>query len=281
MPRTPFVAMQYLLPHHLLSRVVGRLAECRWPPVKGPFIRWFIRRYGVDMNEAREPDPAAYSCFNAFFTRALRDGARPLADDPDAVVCPADGGISQLGRIDGETILQAKDHRYSLGALLGADGERSEPFRGGHFITVYLSPRDYHRVHMPFGGRLLETHYIPGRLFSVNQRTTDEVPGLFARNERLVCLFETQRGPMAIVLVGAMIVAGIETVWAGRICPTARGAWSEDFRQQHSAVELGRGEELGRFQLGSTVIVLFGPAAAQWRETLQPGNAVRMGQALT
>lgn len=276
-----FVAVQYLLPHHLLSRTAGLLARCRIRPVRSLFIRWFIRRYRVDMNEAEISDPSAYSCFNSFFTRALREGARPMPDSESIVASPADGIISQLGPVRQDALLQAKGRHFTLAALLGGDRERCVPFRDGRFFTVYLSPRDYHRVHMPLDGTLLETHYIPGRLFSVNQATTDHVPGLFARNERLVCLFDTGRGPMAVVLVGAMIVAGIETVWAGQVCPGARKPYSEDFRGRDTPVQLPRGGEMGRFKLGSTVIVLFGDQAVEWREDLKPGDITRMGQPIS
>lgn len=281
MRKTLFVAVQYLLPHHLLSRTVGLLARCRIRPLRSLFIRWFIRRYRVDMSEAGVSDPAAYECFNDFFTRALREGVRPLPEEKDTVASPADGFISQLGRIRENSLLQAKGRHFTLTALLGGDRARSEPFHDGRFITVYLSPRDYHRVHMPLGGTLLETHYIPGRLFSVNQTTADHVPGLFARNERLVCLFDTERGPMAVVLVGAMIVAGIETVWAGQVCPGARKPYSEDFRGRDTPIQLPRGGEMGRFKLGSTVIVLFGDQAVEWQEALKAGDTIRMGQAIS
>lgn len=276
-----FLLAQYLLPHHLLSRLVGLAAECRVPWFKNRLIGWFARRYRVDMSEAQVEDLHAYEHFNAFFTRALKDGARPLEAAPDAVLCPADGAISQLGRIEHGRIFQAKGHSFSAVELLGGDAERAAPFLGGSFATVYLSPRDYHRVHMPLAGTLREMVYVPGRLFSVNQLTAENVPELFARNERVVCLFDTERGPMAVVLVGAMIVASIETVWAGLVTPPKRALKS--FRYDAAArapIHLEKGAELGRFKLGSTAIVLFGPEQVEWAEELAAGSPVRMGQRL-
>ncbi len=232
------------------------------------------------MSEAAETDPLAYPTFNAFFTRALRTGARPLANDHGAVLCPADGAVSQLGTITDAGLLQAKGSFYTAAALL-ASTEEAEAFDGGSFATIYLSPRDYHRVHMPVAGRLLSTRYVPGDLFSVNQATAEAIPGLFARNERLVCLFETEYGPMAVVLVGAMIVAGIETVWAGRACSTReRQIQFQDYTAAQPAVELAAGAELGRFYLGSTAIVLFAHGALELSGGLSAGTPVKMGQLL-
>ena len=276
-----FILSQYLLPHHLLSRLAGCIAECRQPWFKNTFTGWFARRYQVDMSEAQVEDLTAYEHFNAFFTRALKDGARPLAEQADAVVCPADGAISQLGLIEHGRLFQAKGHDFSLTALLGGDAERAAPFMGGQFATVYLSPKDYHRVHMPLTGTLREMVYIPGRLFSVNQTTAENVPGLFARNERVACLFDTERGPMAVVLVGAMIVASIETVWAGLVTPPKRELKSVRYDAAARApITLEKGLELGRFKLGSTAIVLFGPDQMHWTAGLEAGSSVRMGQLL-
>ncbi len=208
-----FILAQHLLPHHLLSRLIGGFAECRVPWFKNLLTRWFVRHYDVDMRQAQVEDPTAYENFNAFFTRALKPGARPLPAAADVVVSPSDGAISQLGRIEHGRIFQAKGHSYSLLELLGGDGLRAAPFMGGHFATIYLSPKDYHRVHMPLTGTLKEMVYVPGRIFSVNQLTAENVPELFARNERVVCIFDTAVG-QAVILVGAMIVASIETVWA-------------------------------------------------------------------
>ncbi len=217
-----FIISQYLLPHHLLSRLAGCVAECRVRWFKNAFTAWFARRYQVDMSQALVEDLTSYEHFNAFFTRALKADARPLDTTPGAILSPADGAVSQLGSIDHGRIFQAKGHSFSVLELLGGDPKLSAPFMGGEFATVYLSPKDYHRVHMPLAGTLREMVYVPGRIFSVNQTTAENVPELFARNERVVCLFDTERGPMAVVLVGAMIVASVETVWAGLVTPPKR-----------------------------------------------------------
>ena len=231
------------------------------------------------MSEAVIRDPAKFDNFNAFFTRALVPGARPIDASVGAVVCPADGAISELGRIDEGRILQAKGKHYTVTELL--TDKESNRFIGGSFATVYLSPRDYHRVHMPLTGRLLRTIYVPGKLFSVNRLTADSVPRLFARNERLVCLFETDQGLMAVVLVGAMIVAGIQTVWEGQVCPgPLKSRLLTDYAGTAPPVELAKGAELGRFCLGSTAIVLFESDAVQLDPSLQTHSSVRMGQLL-
>ncbi len=276
-----FILSQYLLPHHLLSRLIGYAADCRAAWFKNRLIGWFAKQYQVDMSEAQIEDLNAFEHFNAFFTRALKPGARPLEQSPGAVLCPADGAISQLGKIEHGRIFQAKGHSFSLVELLGGDSERATPFMGGTFATVYLSPKDYHRVHMPLAGTLTEMVYVPGRLFSVNQSTAENVPELFARNERVVCLFDTERGPMAVVLVGAMIVASIETVWAGLVTPPKRSL--KTFRYDEAArapIVLDKGAELGRFKLGSTAIVLFGADQVQWAQELVAGSPVQMGQLL-
>ncbi len=273
-----FIIMQYLLPQHLLSRLAGCIADCTWPWLKNAFIGWFVKRYQVDMSEARVEEPTAYACFNDFFTRALKEGARPLDQATDSVLCPADGAISQLGAIEHGRIFQAKGQSFSTLELLGGNPEHAALFQGGQFATVYLSPRDYHRVHMPLGGTLREMIYVPGKLFSVNRNTAENVPELFARNERVVCLFDTDAGPMAVVLVGAMIVASVETPWAGLIAPPRRQLRTQQYGQPAPA--LGRGEEMGRFKLGSTAIVLFGPGRTVWDESLRAGDAVRMGQGM-
>jgi phosphatidylserine decarboxylase len=240
-----------------------------------------VKRYNVDMAEAHQTDPMAFENFIDFFTRELKAGARPLPVDSSTPVCPADGAINQLGPITEGRLLQAKGRHFSLTQLLGGDEQSSSAFNSGCFMTVYLSPRDYHRVHMPLTGTLTAMTYIPGKLFSVNNTTAEHVPGLFARNERVVCLFDTERGPMAMVLVGAMIVAGVETVWAGEVCPGNRKAFSVHYPQDAPQVTLQRGEEMGRFKLGSTVIVLFGPDAVALKESLKAGDTVRMGEAIT
>ena len=277
-----FVTFQKLVPQHLLSRVVGRVAESA--RLKKPFIRWFVKRYSVDMSDAQEQDPFAYENFNAFFTRALKAGARPFAEginDALPILCPADGAISQLGEINEHGLLQAKGRYYTVADLLASNQDAAD-FDGGSFATVYLSPKDYHRVHMPVAGKLTKMSYIPGDLYSVNKQTAEGVPNLFARNERLVCLFDTELGPMAVVLVGAMIVAGIETVWAGRVCP-GRDRHKVQVTQYEAtvpAIELAAGAEIGRFYLGSTAIVLFGHAAVELNGKLAADSPVRMGQLL-
>ena len=275
MSDTLFIALQHLIPQHLLSRGTGWLAATRIKTIKNTFISRFAKAYDVNMAEAAEENPLAYENFNAFFTRALKPGARPIAAGAKTVACPADGAISQIGGIFQDRIFQAKGHDYGVAALLGGDDERARPFIGGHFATVYLSPKDYHRAHMPFTGRLREMIYVPGDLYSVNAATAGNVDNLFARNERLVCLFDTAAGPMAVVLVGAMIVAGIATVWAGDIKPHGRHVTVSSY--QHENITLQKGDELGRFYLGSTAIVLFGPNVVDWSENLAPGSAVRMG----
>lgn len=275
-----FLACQHLAPHQKVSRLAGFLADCRVPRVKNFLIGDFVRRYGVNMSEAQVEDPLAYESFNDFFTRALKPEARPLDATPGAVLCPADGSVSQAGRIVDGRIFQAKNHHFDLLDLLGGDAERAAPFAQGSFATIYLSPRDYHRVHMPVSGVLREMVYVPGRLYSVNPLTARSVPGLFARNERVVCIFDTPtHGPMALVLVGAMIVASVQTVWAGRIAPH-RPDLAVTRYEGAQAVHLAQGAEMGRFLLGSTVVALFGRDRVDWTDLAEPGGAVRMGQAL-
>lgn len=274
-----FSLLQYVIPQHLLSRLTGRLAECRIAWVKNQLIKTFVKRFNVDMSEALQEDPTAYANFNDFFTRELKPDVREILADPTRLVSPADGAISELGLLQHGQLLQAKGINYSLTRLLGGNLEKAQPFMGGSFATIYLSPRDYHRVHMPLQGRLLETIYVPGKLFSVNQATADNVPGLFARNERLVCFFETPAGPMALILVGAMIVAGIETVWDGQVAPPARQVTLKDFNDPQPVV-LEKGQEMGRFKLGSTAILVFGPDAVVWNDNLQNGSKVKLGEAL-
>ncbi|GEK47941.1 phosphatidylserine decarboxylase proenzyme [Bisbaumannia pacifica] len=272
-PSKLFALIQYPLPHHLLSRLVGRLAETRVGWLKQLLIKAFIRRFRVDMSEAREPDPGAYACFNDFFTRPLREGARPIES---GLISPADGTLSQFGETHHGTLIQAKGQAFSITSLLGGDMHRAAPFRQGSFATIYLSPRDYHRVHMPLTGTLREMVYVPGRLFSVNRATADHVPNLFARNERLVCLFDTEEGPMAMVLVGAMIVAAIETVWAGQITPLSGRVQTIRFDEP---ITLEKGAEMGRFKLGSTVVMCF--AKEIDFEELVPDISVKMGERLS
>jgi phosphatidylserine decarboxylase len=276
-----FVAAQHLAPQHLMSRAAGSLANTTNPAIKRRFINWFITRYGVDMNEALEPDPEAYPNFNAFFTRALKDGARPLSGGEGTVISPADGTLSQCGEIRRGRLFQAKGQTFSAAELTGEAEPTLEPFEQGLFATIYLSPRDYHRVHMPLTGTLEKMTFIPGRLFSVNPVTTEKVPRLFARNERVVAWFRTEWGPMAVVLVGAMIVAGIETVWAGPVAPAGRRVWSQDYPANGSkALTLERGQEMGRFHLGSTVIVMLPRGCFGPESDLESGQDLRMGNTL-
>lgn len=282
MPMHPFSALQYLLPHHAVSRFVHRISRARNIPGLRATMRWYIRRYGVRMEEAAEPNIEAYPNFNSFFTRALRDGMRPLPDDPRVPCCPVDGYVSQVGRIRNGRLFQAKGQLYSLLELLGGDEARAAPFENGEFATLYLSPGDYHRIHMPLGGRLQEMVHVPGRLFSVGPVCVRDIPRLFARNERVACLFETELGPMAVVLVGAINVGSIETVWSGEVTPPkGRQIVATRYAQSgNQLVELPRGGELGRFNLGSTVIVLFGPGKVRWSKALTAEAPVRLGQAL-
>ncbi|MCL6271966.1 archaetidylserine decarboxylase [Sansalvadorimonas sp. 2012CJ34-2] len=277
-----FIALQHITPHHLLSRLIGIVAECPWPSIKNPLTNWFVKQYNVNMSEAVEENPEAYNCFNDFFTRPLKEGMRPLPEDKNTVVCPADGAISQLGDIKYGQIYQAKGHEFSLTELLGGDHELAAEFQDGKFATVYLSPSDYHRVHMPFGGTLRKMIHVPGRLFSVNQTTAENVPRLFAHNERAVCIFDTEKGPMAVILVGAMIVASIETVWAGLVTPHKRKVQTFDYTPEgRKDIRLERGEEMGRFKLGSTAIVLFGKDQVEWAEELAAETPVQMGHAFS
>ena len=276
------VFILYLLPHHPFSRVVQWSARCRLFPFRKSITRWFIHHYNVDMSEALEPDPEAYPNFNNFFTRALRPEARPVVQEAGEICSPADSAISQLGDIQGTQIFQAKGHTYSLLELLGGSKERARPYIGGRFATMYLSPGDYHRVHMPLSGRLVETAYIPGRLFSVAPDYTESVSRLFARNERVACIFQTEAGPMAVVLVGAIFVGSIETVWAGEITPPrGKGIKVTSYTASDNAIQLERGEEMGRFNMGgSTSIVLFGPGCVKWQSGLVPEMRVKFGQSL-
>jgi phosphatidylserine decarboxylase len=272
-----FIRLQHLIPQHSLSRAAGWLASTENQLLKNTFIRWFVKRYNVDMSLAVEENPLAYSSFNDFFTRALKPGARTIDNAADSIVCPADGAISQLGKIIDGRIFQAKGQNYTAMELLGGDETLAAEFIDGTFATVYLSPRDYHRVHMPYGGKLRAMVSIPGELFSVNTVTAENVPRLFARNERAVAIFDTDIGPMALVLVGAMIVAGIETVWDGQIAPFA----SRDIATSlypYQNITLNKGDEMGRFKLGSTAIVLFAKGKILWDEQFRAGAPTKMGE---
>lgn len=271
-----FITAQHLTPQHALSRLAGRVADSRHPALSQRLINGFIRRYGVDMSEAAEPDPTAYASFNDFFTRALHDDARPIEGDDRTLVCPADGALSQSGTVHRGRLFQAKGQSFSAAELTAQPESELAKFEQGRFATIYLSPKDYHRVHMPLAGTLEQTTTIPGRLFSVNPVTTRNVGRLFARNERLVAWFRTEFGPMAVVMVGALIVAGIETVWGGRVPPGGR-----DVRHNaHNGPFIERGGELGRFYLGSTVILLLPRGATEPVGELMPDQPLRMGEAL-
>lgn len=271
-----FILFQYLVPQHLLSRLVGKLAECRTPWLKNLLIKRFIEHYDVNMAEAADPDYENYPHFNAFFTRPLKEGARDICEE--GIASPADGAISQLGDIVDGRIFQAKGQSYTAQELLGGDAALAAPFAGGKFATIYLSPKDYHRVHMPTAGTLRHGIYVPGDLFSVNNATADNVPRLFSRNERYVAIFDTQYGPMAMVLVGAMIVAGIETVWGGQVAPIKRTLQRTDYPCHIDTQQLAKGDEMGRFKLGSTVVLLFGKDALEWAEDLSHARPLRMGE---
>ncbi len=277
-----FVGLQYLLPHHLLSSLMHSIARVELTPVKDLLIRQAIKWYKVDMQEALESDPGRYRSFNDFFTRALRPDARPVVQLENQVASPADGTLSQAGDIESGFLFQAKGHDYSLLELLGGDVEMSRLFEEGNFATIYLSPRDYHRLHMPVSGSLKRMLHVPGRLFSVNATTCEKVPRLFARNERVICLFETEFGPMAMILVGAIFVSSIETVWAGTITPVRQrvSSWDYQPRSKPDDIELTKGEEMGRFNMGSTVILLFAKDAVEWMEDFQAGSGVRMGESI-
>ena len=271
-----FVTLQYLIPQHGLSRLVGMLARSEVPWIKTTFISLFMKRFGIDLSEAQIEDPDRFETFNAFFPRALKPDARPLeASDAADIACPADGAVSQLGAIRANQVFQAKGHDYSLYDLLGGDSALASEFTNGQFATIYLSPRDYHRVHMPVTGTLRETRYVPGDLFSVNEATANGVPNLFARNERLVCIFDTEHGPAAVILVGAMIVAGIETVFSGQVTPLPKQVVTTDY-QRTAPITLEKGDELGRFLLGSTVVLLFPEGKARFESDLKAGSLVRV-----
>jgi len=265
------------LPHHLISRIAFYASHLR-TPLNRPVIRWFIRRYGVVMADAEEPDPAAYSTFNTFFTRALRVGTRPLAGDDTTLVAPVDGRVSQAGSIAAGTLVQAKGIDYTTAALLG-DAPSAATFDSGRFATLYLAPGDYHRIHMPLTGRLRRMIHVPGRLYSVAPGAVATIDGLFTRNERVCALFDTDYGRMAVILVGALNVGALDTVWAGPITPPrGRRVGVTDYATD-PGLTLQRGAEMGRFNLGSTVIVLV-DRPVTWTAAIEPGNRVRVGSAM-
>lgn len=275
------IALQYMMPKHLLSRIVGKFAAAEAGVVTTAFIKWFIKQYGINMNEALHSEPEAYKTFNDFFTRELKPGLRPVTQDNDIMVHPVDGAVSQLGPIEDGRIFQAKGHHYTALALLGGQADDAARFEGGDFATIYLAPKDYHRIHMPIKGTLSKMTYVPGELFSVNPLTARNVPGLFARNERVVAIFETEKGPLAMVLVGATIVASIETVWAGTVTPpTGKKVFTWDYPTEGpDAITLEKGAEMGRFKLGSTVVMLFAKDAIdEFADGVEAEAVTRMGK---
>ena len=272
------VLPQYLLPQRALTTFAGRIASAQAGSLTTALIRRFIARYGVDMSEAANPDIASYASFNDFFTRALRPGARPLSKAD--LICPVDGAVSQFGAIDSDQIFQAKGHHYSTTTLLGGDAALAAQFQNGHFATIYLSPRDYHRIHMPCHGQLRRMVHVPGALFSVNPTTARGVPGLFARNERVVCVFDSARGPFVMVLVGATIVGSMATVWHGVVNPPRTGTLRSWDYAGKPPVKLRQGDEMGRFLLGSTIVLLLPPGPLHFNADWAPAHPVRLGQAM-
>lgn len=271
------VLPQYLLPKGALTNFAGRVAGAKGGAMTTRLIRWFVGKYDVNMDEAANPDIASYHSFNEFFTRALKPGARPLADAD--FICPVDGRISQFGDIEDDQIFQAKGHKFTTTALVGGDKSLADQFQHGHFANLYLSPRDYHRIHMPCDGRLTRMIYVPGELFSVNPTTARGIPGLFARNERVVCVFDTAKGPFVMTLVGATIVGSMATVWHGVVNPPRQPSICEwTYKDQN--IVLKKGEELGRFLLGSTVVMLFPANTMTFNQDWQPAGPVRLGEAM-
>ncbi|MBV7540656.1 archaetidylserine decarboxylase [Acidovorax sp. sic0104] len=271
------VLPQYLLPKQALTTLAGRFASARLGGLTTSVIRWFVGRYNVNMGEAANPDITSYASFNDFFTRALKDGARPLADAD--LICPVDGAISQFGPIAKDQVFQAKGHSYSTTALVGGDAALGARFENGHFATLYLSPRDYHRIHMPCAGELTRMIHVPGDLFSVNPTTARGVPGLFARNERVVCVFESAHGPFVLVLVGATIVGSMATAWHGQVNPPRPGTLRQ-WDYAAGQVSLQKGEEMGRFLLGSTVVMLFPQGPLQFNPQWAPARPIQLGEAM-
>ncbi|MEM9100843.1 MAG: archaetidylserine decarboxylase [Pseudomonadota bacterium] len=271
-----FIGSQYVIPQHALSQLCGKLADLRTPFLKNWAINTFIRQYNVNMQEAEFESAEAYQSFNDFFTRQLKPGVRTFPEDDNIIASPVDGAISQIGQIRHQSIIQAKNHHYSLSSLLAKDSQYENHFKNGAFATLYLSPKDYHRIHMPMNGRLLQMTHVPGRLFSVNPTTANNIPGLFARNERIIAYFETHLGPVAVIFVGATIVGSIATQWSGVVTPPSASevsSWQYDSHKLHYEM----GQEIGRFLLGSTVILLFPENTVSWLE-LAEGDAIQLGQ---
>jgi len=265
----------YVIPHHAISRVVYLVTRLRGPQVK-PMIAWFVKSYGVDMNDAGQPEIGYYQTFNEFFTRPLKQGIRPIAPGDNTLACPCDGKLSQAGPVRSGAIMQAKGRAYSALELLGGDTAMAAEFADGRFATIYLAPHDYHRIHMPLNANLVRMIHVPGRLFSVAEWTVETIPRLFARNERLVCYFETAAGPLVMVLVGAMNVSAIETVWSGLVVPP-RARKIGEFDYSHTRKTIEKGDEMGRFNMGSTVILLTGKNV-EWLPHIKNGQKLKMGQ---
>ena len=281
-----FVTLQKALPHHFISRGAHYIAESEQSWIKNQLISLFIKYFKVNMQEAEEENPVLYESFNAFFTRKLKVDVRPLPDKKSAIISPVDGTVSQIGDItENNRIIQAKKHHYNLNELLGDNRELSQKFRAGRFATIYLAPKDYHRVHMPVTGTLRKMIHVPGRLFSVNQVTADHIPNLFARNERVIFLFDTAVGPLAMIMVGAMVVGSVETVWHGTVTPKHRGITTYDYYapaqiKKQEKITLQLGEEVGCFKLGSTVIMLFAKESMRWLDNISANSTVQMGQVI-
>ena len=271
------MSLQYVLPKKALTQLAGKLAGLRGGALTTRFIGWFVGRYGVNMAEAANPDIASYASFNEFFSRPLKPGARPLAQAD--LICPVDGAISQFGAIRKDQIFQAKGHSYSTQALVGGDAQLAARFEDGHFATLYLSPKDYHRIHMPCDGKLTRMIYVPGDLFSVNPATARGVPGLFARNERVVCVFDTVNGPFVLTLVGATIVGSMATTWHGVVNPP-RSAKVREWRYDDQSITFKKGDEMGRFLLGSTVVMLFPKGPLNFDKSWEPTKPIRLGEAM-
>ena len=274
-----FVALQYLLPRHLLTAIVHRIARIRIPFIKNPLIRGFVRLYDVDIDDVRKAVPDDFASFNDFFVRELADGARPVAEAEDAIVSPVDGTVSVASSLEAHRVLQAKGLSYSLDDLFAIDLAEANAYANGVFATIYLAPYNYHRVHMPVTGELVAAHYVPGDLFSVNEATVARVPGLFGRNERLNLHFKTAHGPAALIFVGALNVGSISTPWTGEIRPRKRGV-VETLDIRSAPRQLRKGDLLGWFNMGSTVILLLPEGAAEWQQTLVSGSRVRMGETI-
>lgn len=272
-----FNLLQSCLPQHLLSKLMCAATRWRWRPWKNFQIKWFIKQFGVNMQEAVHPAADDYDCFNDFFTRALKTEARPLASDENALVSPVDGIVSQAGEIHKDSIIQAKGHSFTVEALLAGNKDLARQFTAGSFATLYLSPRDYHRVHMPCAGRLQRMIHVPGRRFAVNQTSVTGINNLFARNERLINLFDTDIGPMALIMVGALFVGSMQTAWTDTLAAKSAGE-PHDYDYRNARISLERGEEMGRFNMGSTVILLFPRGCMQWNSSMLPGQRVCMGE---